>query len=47
VKEKFAAIRLVVEKLLKEIEDPQARKMLRYMLMAIAGLQIWIQYFGL
>jgi hypothetical protein len=47
VKEKFAAIKLVIEKLLKEIDDPQSQKMLRYMLMGITGLQLWLQYFGL
>jgi hypothetical protein len=44
VKEKFAAIKLVLERLAKEIEDPLAQKMLRYMLMVLAGLQVLLQF---
>lgn len=44
MREKLAAIKLVLEGLNKQIDDQNARKMLRVMLMGLTGLQLLLQY---
>lgn len=46
MKEKLNSIKLVLEGLSKNISDPGAQKMLRYMMMGLTGLQLLLQYGG-
>lgn len=44
MQEKLAAIKKVLQRLSTDIDDPNAQRMLRYMLMGLAGLQLLLQY---
>lgn len=46
IKEQLEAIKQILRGLDGKITDPRAQKMLRFMLAAVTGLQLLIQYGG-